>query len=227
MTHAPQQADREAAATVASHPLDPQALDAIQLDALREVGNIGAGTAAQSLSSMTGHRVAMDVPRVRIVPIEQVPEAVGGEENIVVAVYLRVIGDAPGHIVFVMESDAAKTVCHDLMGGMPAGEPGPTGFSDMELSALQEIGNIMTGSYLRALADLTRLHLEPMPPALGVDMTAALISSVVAEVARSTDLALLIETAFADASTPSIGYFAFLPEPDSLTAVLRGLGLAA
>jgi len=214
----------EAAATRAA---DPYALDALQLDALREVGNIGAGTAAASLSQMTGQPVAMGVPRVSVVPIEEVPAAVGGEERTVVAVYLQVVGDAPGHIIFIMESDSARDVCGVLLGGMPAGEPGPHGFSEMELSALQEIGNIMTGSYLRALSDLTGLHLEPTPPALGVDMAAALLSAVVAEVAQSTDLALLIETAFAEEDHPALGFFAFIPEPRSLEVVLRGLGLAA
>ena len=213
------------AAAAAGVTLDT--LDAIQLDALREVGNIGAGTAAASLSSMTGQPVAMGVPSVKIMPIERVPEEVGGDESIVVAVYLQVIGDAPGHIVFILQADTARELCDTLMGGMDAGRPGPTGFSDMQISALQEIGNIMTGSYLRALADLTRLHLEPMPPALGIDMAAALISSVVAEVARTVDLALIIETQFEDDATPSIGYFAFIPEPEALGVVLKGLGLIA
>ncbi len=223
MTHS---GDRAAAETAVTGEATLLTLSDLQLDALREVGNIGAGTAAASLSQMTGQRVAMAVPRVTIVPVEDVPDVVGGGERIVVAVYLRVIGDAPGHIVFIIEGDSAREVCTALTGGMQMGEPGPTGFSEMELSALQEIGNIMTGSYLRALADLTRLHLEPTPPALGVDMAAALLSSVVAEVATSTDLALLIETAFEDDDTPSVGYFAFIPEPHALGAVLRGLGLA-
>ena len=212
----------EAAATV-----DARALDAMQLDALREVGNIGAGTAAASLAQMTGQRVAMGVPRVSVVPIEEVPAAVGGGDRVVVAVYLQVVGDAPGHIVFIMEAASARDVCRVLTGGMETGPAGPHGFSDMELSALQEIGNIMTGSYLRALADLTGLHLEPTPPALGVDMAEALLTSVVAEVAQSTDLALLIETRFAEADQPTLGCFAFIPEPRALGTVLRGLGLAA
>lgn len=215
----------ETAATVA--PADLEHLDAMQLDALREVGNIGAGTAASSLSQMTGQPIGMAVPRVSVLPVEEVPDRVGGEETIVVAVYLRVHGDAPGHIVFVTAAETAHEVCHQLMGGMGVGEPGPTGFSEMELSALQEIGNIMTGSYLRALADLTKLHMEPSPPALGVDMTAALLSAVLAEVAIHSSMALLIETAFEEDDMPNFGHFVYIPEPAALTTVLRGLGLVA
>jgi len=215
----------ETAATVA--PADLEHLDAMQLDALREVGNIGAGTAASSLSQMTGQPIGMAVPRVSVLPVEEIPDRVGGEETIVVAVYLRVHGDAPGHIVFVTAAETAHEVCHQLMGGMGVGEPGPTGFSEMELSALQEIGNIMTGSYLRALADLTKLHMEPSPPALGVDMTAALLSAVLAEVAIHSSMALLIETAFEEDDMPNFGHFVYIPEPAALTTVLRGLGLVA
>jgi len=226
VTHdTPASAEDQTAATAA--PLDLEGLDALQLDALREVGNIGAGTAASSLSQMTGQPVAMAVPRVSVLPVEEVPERVGGEEEIVVAVYLRVVGDAPGHIVFLTAAETAHEVCDALMGGMPPGDAGPTGFSDMELSALQEIGNIMTGSYLRALADLTRLHMEPTPPALGVDMAAALLSAVLTEVALNSGLALLIETAFEEEDMPNFGHFVYIPEPAALTTVLRGLGLAA
>lgn len=215
--------DGETAATVA--PIDLDALDAMQLDALREIGNIGAGTAASSLSLMTGQPIGMAVPRVSILPVEAIAERIGGEEQMVVAVYLQVVGDAPGHIVFLTPAETAHEVCHQLMGGMVVGEAGVTGFSEMELSALQEIGNIMTGSYLRALADLTRMHLEPTPPALGIDMAAALLGSVLAEVARNSGVALLIETAFEEEEMPSFGHFVFIPEPAALTRVLQSLGL--
>jgi chemotaxis protein CheC len=223
----PTPSDRAAAEAAATVVLDPFALDELQLDALREVGNIGAGTAAASLSQMTGQRVGMSVPRVSILRIEAIPEAIGGDEQIIVAVYLRVVGDAPGHIVFVTDARTAHDTCAIIMGGMPPGDPGPTGFSEMELSAVQEIGNILTGSYLRALSELTGLALEPTPPAVGVDMAAALLNSIVAEVARSTDLALLIETAFDESDLPDLGHFVYIPEPAALDAVLRGLGMLA
>ena len=116
-------ANDEAAATVPA--LDVTNLNTMQLDALREIGNIGAGTAASSLSLMTGEPIGMAVPRVSIMPVEEVGNYVGGEEQIVVAVYLQVIGDAPGHIVFVIPAETAHELCHQLMGGMQAGDPDP------------------------------------------------------------------------------------------------------
>jgi chemotaxis protein CheC len=218
-----EQADRETAATT----FDPNVLSELHMDALREVGNIGAGTAASSLSTMTGQPVAMAVPRASLVPIEDVPEMIGDAEDVVAAIYMGVVGDAPGHIMFVMPTAVAHAVCDLLLGGMPAGEPGFTGFSEMQLSALQEVGNILTGSYLRALADLTGLHLEPTPPALGVDMVGALLGAVMSEVSRTSDLALMIETAFGDDANASVGQFIYVPDSTSVATVLGGLGMAA
>jgi chemotaxis protein CheC len=211
----------------AATTFDPNVLSDLHLDALREVGNIGAGTAASSLSTMTGQPVAMAVPRASVVTIEDVPEMIGSPEEVIAAIYMGVVGDAPGHIMFVMPLKVAHAVCDLLLGGMPAGDSGPTGFSEMQLSALQEVGNILTGSYLRALADLTGLHLEPTPPALGVDMVAALLGAVMSEVSRTSHLALMIDTAFADDVTASVGQFIYVPEPGSVGTVLRGLGMAA
>jgi chemotaxis protein CheC len=211
----------------AARVFDPNALSELHMDALREVGNIGAGTAASSLSTMTGQPVAMAVPRASLVPIEDVPEMIGAAEDVIAAIYMGVIGDAPGHIMFVMPLGVAHSVCDLLLGGMPAGEPGPSGFCDMQLSALQEVGNILTGSYLRALADLTGLHLEPTPPALGVDMVAALVGSVLSEVSRTSELALMIETAFGDDTNASVGQFIYVPEQGSVGTVLGGLGMYA
>ena len=152
---------------------------------------------------------------------------IGAAEDVIAAVYMGVVGDAPGYIMFVMPLDEAHSVCDLLLGSMPFGEAGPSGFCDMQLSALQEVGNILTGSYLRALADLTGLHLEPTPPVLGVDMVAALVGTVLSEVARTSELALMIETAFGNDTSTSVGQFVYVPEQGSVGVVLGGLGMYA
>jgi chemotaxis protein CheC len=198
-----------------------------QLDALREVGNIGAGTAATALSTMIGEPVGMSVPRVRMLPLEEVADNIGGAEKVVAAVHLRVVGDAPGHIIFVTGVETAQHLAGLLLQGMPAGERGVFGLSELECSALQELGNVLTSSYLIALTTLTGLHLEPSPPALGIDMVGALIGTVLAEVSLTTDVALLIETAFEEQDRPTAGDFLYIPTPEALTRVLHGLGMVA
>jgi chemotaxis protein CheC len=198
-----------------------------ELDALREVGNIGAGNAATSLSTMIGRPVGMRVPAARVVPLESVADAVGGPEAVVVSMYLQVVGEAPGHIVFVLPPGSARDLCDLVLAGMPAGEPDGDGFTAMELSALSEIGNILTSSYLCALGDLTGLRLEPSPPAVGLDMAGALLSPPLAEAAMTGDVALVIETAFEADGAAADGFFLYIPTPDALGRVLAGLGLGA
>lgn len=193
-----------------------------QIDALREIGNIGAGNAATALSQMMGQPVQMGIPKVTLLPVEAIAGEVAGGDAIVAAMFLGVVGDAPGHMLFVMSEEAARNVVDVLMCGMGGGG---AGFSEMELSALQEVGNIMTGSYLGALSQITGLRLEPTPPAVGVDMAGALLGAALAEVAMTCDTALLLESAFGDEDTPSAGDFLYIPTSQALTTVLERLGL--
>lgn len=197
------------------------------LDALREVGNIGAGSAATALSTMMGRPIGLTVPSALILPLGDVAQHVGGEEAIVAAMYLRVTGDASGHILFIMPPGVAHAVTAVLTAGMPAGRSEANGFTEMELSALREVGNILTSSYLTALGELTGLVLEPSPPALGVDMAGALLGAVLAEVAMSDDVTLVIETAFERLDAPASGLFLFIPTSDALERVLTTLGVPA
>lgn len=209
--------------------VDPATLDGMEIDALREVGNIGAGNAAQALSSMLGVTIDMSVPSARAVAIEKVPEEVGDELALVAAAHLRVHGDAPGEMVFLMSLEAAQRLTNLLLAqiGAPPEEPLEAGLTEMQMSALQELSNVLTGSYLNALSQMTNMRLEPTPPALGVDLAGALLSAVVSEVALTTDVALLIETALSDGSVEHTGTerFIFMPSAEGLAEVLRGLGL--
>jgi chemotaxis protein CheC len=195
-----------------------------QLDALREIGNIGAGTAATALAQMTGRSVPMGVPTVTLLPVEEVVDRTGDAERVVAAMFLGVGGDVSGHMLFVMGEDAARDVVDALIGGF-GGAGGGDGFSEMELSALQEVANILTGSYLNALAQITGLRLEPTPPAVGVDFAGALVGAALVEVAMASETAILIETPLGDGGAPSLGDVLFIPTSEALQLVLARLGL--
>lgn len=202
-------------------------IDSTALDALAEVGNIGAGTAATALAQMTGQRVDMGVPKVALMPAEEIPDRVGGGETVVAAILLDVGGDVDGRMVFMLPAQAARGLVTALMGGMaPVAEGGSAPFSDLELSALQEIGNVLAGSYLTALSTLTGLRLEPSPPAVGVDLAHALLGDALLDVAVQSPTALLIETEFADEGAPRVADLLFIPSPAALHTVLDRLGVA-
>jgi chemotaxis protein CheC len=202
------------------------ALGERQLDALREVGNIGAGTAATALSRMVGTPVHIGIPRVSLLPVERVADHVGGGESVVAAVLLEVTGDAPGHMLVLMREAAAHRLAAVLMGRAGAGPRPPGPFTEMELSALQEVGNVLTSAYLGALSQLTGLRLEPTPPAVGVDMAGALVGAALAEVALTSPTALLIDSGFGGDGEDAAGDVLFLPTEEGLATVLGRLGLA-
>ncbi len=196
--------------------------EAFELDVLKEVGNIGAGNAATALSRLLDKPVDMAVPKVSLLPFEEVADRVGGAEQIVIAVFLRVEGEAPGNMFFIIEEEAAKRIMRQML-SIPHEQE--EGYSEMELSALCEIGNILAGSYLSSLADFTRLSMAPSVPAISVDMAGAILSYGLMQYGEMGDSAMLIETTFLEDHQSLEGHFFLIPDPDSFEKIFRALGV--
>lgn len=200
-------------------------LNEMQLDALKEIGNIGAGNAATALSKMVGKRVNMEVPLVRVIPLKDVPEWLGGPEKEVLGVYLSVFGALTGHILFVMTIDDALKIMKILLGDMAPSREQILDMDELAASAMGEIGNILSSSYLSALADFTGLHLNHSVPSIAVDMAGAIVDIVLIEISQHSDYALLIETVFVEEEDRITGYFMLIPDTGSLEIMLRALGV--
>ncbi|WP_219836681.1 chemotaxis protein CheC [Paenibacillus sp. R14(2021)] len=196
-------------------------LEAFKLDVLKEVGNIGAGNAATALSRLLDKPVDMNVPTVSLIPFEQVADRVGGFEQVVIAVFLRVEGDAPGNMFFLIEEDSAKKLLRNLL----ALDGSDEGYSEMEYSALAEIGNILAGSYLSSLADFTQLYLSPTVPSIAIDMAGAILSYGLVQYGEMGDSALLIDTTFLEGREELAGHFFLIPDPDSFDKIFSALGV--
>ncbi|MED1917412.1 chemotaxis protein CheC [Bacillus thuringiensis] len=192
-----------------------------QFDVLREIGNIGAGHAATALSKLIQKEIDMDVPQVKIIPFDEVADCVGGAETVVVTVFLRVEGDCPGNMFFILDLDSAKHLLEQITGiNKDVYE-----WEELEISALHEIGNILTGSYLSSLADFTQLNLQPSVPALAVDMAGAILSYGLIALGQAGDFALTIDTAFFEGNDQVKGNFFLIPDPVSLPILFRSLGV--
>ncbi|MGL5269774.1 MAG: chemotaxis protein CheC [Selenomonadaceae bacterium] len=197
-------------------------LSAMQLDALREIGNVGAGNSATALSQIINRKIEMNVPEVAIVPLNEVPDLVGGADAMVAGVFLRVYGKAPGSVLFFLPKDSAFYLVDTLMGR----EHGSTDNLDfMDESALMEIGNILAGAYLNALAHFTKLTLLPSIPALAIDMAGAILSVVLVQLGQMGDHALVIETEFLSEDDGIRGHFFLVPDPGSLETILSAVGV--
>jgi len=196
-------------------------LSYLQLDALREVGNIGAGNAATALSQILNKKITMNVPRVFFLPFSQVPDVVGGAENIVAGVYLKVSGDVSGSLLFLLPEESALALVSMLVGG---DKKSRLSLSELDKSALMEIGNILSGAFLNALGNFSNLIFLPSIPGLALDMAGAVLSTVLIETGEKSDQALVIETDFVDEDTSIKGHIFLLPDPVSLKVLLKAIG---
>lgn len=191
-------------------------------DVLKELGNIGAGNAMTALSQMLQCKIDMQVPQVKLSEFNAVGEMMGGEEQIMAAVFLGVEGEITGTMMFMVEISSAKHLINKVMMGM-ASEGGD--FNEMELSALKEVGNIITGAYLNSLATMTNLKIYPTPPELQIDMVGAILSVPAIQFGMIGDKLLFIQSQFFD-EIEIDGYFILIPDFESYAKILSSLGIS-
>ena len=193
-------------------------LSALQLDALREVSNIGAGNAATALSIMIGKKVDMTVPAVNVIRLDDIVEENGEIE--VAGTVVRVLGDIAGNILLVFEKPTAENIIEKLVGSKQSPE------SDMGSSVLCEIANIISASYMNSIAQLTNLAIAPSVPATSYDMLGAILTTTFIESNQYDEYILDIETVFLDDTEENIGgHFYYIPMPGSLEKILKSIGI--
>lgn len=197
-------------------------IDNMQYDVLREIGNIGAGNATTALSQMINSKIDMKVPKVDLLEFKELADIVGGAENLVVGILFTLEGQIDGMMMFMMDMPAARHLVNVLM---CEEENQSTEFTEMELSALNEIGNIISGAYLSSLSTLTNILITSSVPYMAIDMSGAILSVPAIEFGKIGDKALLIETEFGDDIKSVNGYFILIPTLESYEAILSSLGL--
>lgn len=204
-------------------------ISSIHMDILKEIGNIGAGNAATALSKIMNKKIEMKVPNVRIVSFDEMMEMAGGAENIAAIVYLKIEGEAPSHMFFVLPLEHGEKLVRQMTGNDSfsfATQPN----DELSISAFQELGNILVGSYISSLSDFTGLKMHPSVPALSIDMIGAVISYGFIELSQFSDYVMVIETAFTDVENNRAecidGHFFLFPDPDSFEKIFRSLGVA-
>lgn len=203
-------------------PKDYNELDSARLDVLRELGNIGAGNATTALSQMINRKIDMGVPKAELIAIEKISQILGGEENLVAGILLGIEGDVSGMMMFVQDQVSAHNLVNLLMGKDMTDH---SDFSEMEISALQEIGNIIAGAYLNSLSSLTNLKIIPTVPNMAFDMAGAILSVPAIAFGKLGDHALLIQTQFGGPEEQVFGYFILIPEAESYEKIFKSLGM--
>lgn len=202
-----------------------RSLKTIQLDALRETANIGAGHAATALSQMTGTTIMIKVPAINVSSMEDIPPQFIPDEEPVAAVMMHMLGDLSGRTLLVFPKPTVMRLA-ELMLRRPIGSSVALG--EMETSAIKEAGNILSGAYMNALSDFLGMLLLPSPPSLVIDMSAAVLTSAFGEFATDADSIICVESEFilTDINQSLRGFFLLLPDTASLQVMLRALRLA-
>lgn len=205
--------------------IDPRTLHEVQLDALREVANMGAGHAATALSQMTGGRIMVSVPQLQIVPLEEVPEMLSAPDEVVATVMMHMLGDLTGRTLLIFPRDSALRLAERLL-HRPVGSSHV--FGELEQSAIKEAGNILGSAYMNALADFMGMMLLPSVPSLVIDLCAAVLTTAHTNFSGDRDMAFSIETQFmVDDETQAVdGHFLLLPDMPALEKVLQAIRLA-
>lgn len=195
--------------------------DSMYFDVLKEIGNIGTGNATTSISTMLDMKVKMQVPDAELIAVQDLNTVIGSEEEEVVGIYIRVHNGIEGSMMFLLKRAAAYFLLNRLFDRKQSYDKP---FDGMDISAMEEVGNIIIGSYLTAIAKMTNLTIEPSVPYISVDMAGAILSFVAIQLGQYGDNALMIETSFEDQDMLQ-GYLIFLPELDSDVRIFQALGI--
>jgi chemotaxis protein CheC len=189
----------------------------LQLDALRELANVGSGTASTALSAMLGRSIDISVPNALALPFADAVDAAGPSEQEVTAIVLGITGDLSGTVLLLIPPADADAICRIL--GV---EPG----DEVAESALGEIGNVVGTSYINALAAMTGMAIEPTPPATATDMLGAIVESVLAGHAHAGDIALVLDSDLLVEGDDCSITFLLVPDQGGVDDMLARLGLS-
>lgn len=203
----------------------------LELDVLRELGNIGAGNAATALSSMLNQKVDMSVPHVRITSFDDAVNSFGGAEQLAAGVLLSFESETEdeaekirGMLLFIVDIASANDIVGMITGGFFVDDGSPDA-EEMKRSALQEIGNIIGASYMNSISTLTGLTLNISIPFLAIDMVGAILSIPIAEFGALSDTVLFIEESFKGIEKDINSNMSLFADSESINKIMRKLGI--
>lgn len=188
-----------------------------ELDSLREMSNIGAGNAVTALHQMTNKVIMLEVPQVTLLPFNEVVKRLGGPEEEVVGLFLRIFGDARGNMLIAMSKKSAEQLIDILFTGQVSA------FGEMQISALKEVANILTSTYLNAMGGVLKKIFIPSIPSFSIDMAQAIVDLLLIEIAEVSNEALVIETFFKSRDNSFYGHFFLLPDPASIQVIMDAI----
>ncbi len=194
----------------------------LQIDVLREISNIGCGNAATALSNMLNKRIDMEIPSVNVLPLAQAPDLLGGAEKLVTGVFFQALDGLPCSILWLLEQESVGRLL-SLLFGMDVNSEPP--YSSLEQSALMEVGNILSSSYLSALSSFTGLNFQLSVPALATDMAGAILDIALMQLGSYSDYALVIKNSLREGDESVEANFLLIPDLELIQRIFASLGV--
>lgn len=197
-------------------------LNDIHIDVLKEIGNIASGNAATSLSSMLDAKIDMAVPKVRVIDIESAGTMLGGAESVKVGILAKFDGDIEGLMMFLIEEKLTSQIVHSLLGQDMTFS---SNITEMEMSVISEIGNILIASYVNAISSLTGMFINISVPSVAIDMVGALLSVPALELSPASEDIIFVEGVLLDIDQSVSSNILLVPTIESLNILLSRLGI--
>jgi len=191
----------------------------IEKDILTEIATIGSGNASMALSKMLDKKFEVKVPVLQLIPVEKISEMMGDSEQLTTVVLIKIIGDVPGTMMLLFNPENAIKLAEQLT----KREKNDGILDEVDRSALKEVGNILSGSALNALADFLDFTLVQSIPDTATDMLSAIINTTIAQLGESADKVLVLETVFKDETSTVEGKYYLLFDPKSTFAILEAV----
>jgi chemotaxis protein CheC len=185
--------------------------------------------AGEALGEMSGHELAVSAPDVRFCRPQEVVEMAGGPDTVVVAIYLGITGSLQGHAILLLPPDGAHRLADVLLDGFidpvdPSAPVEPLAFGELELSALQEVGNVTLGAFLNEIGRHLQEPVQPTVPQAIIEMAGAILDAILVDLVADTDEVLAAQTTFHEGGNVIEGALLVLPRPESLAVLVEALG---
>lgn len=199
-------------------------LDNIQLDALKEVSNIGSGHAATALSELTGQKVTINIPVISIDPLSSVFKKCADSGQKILGIRIDLSGDIVGRTLLFFSQDDALNFCNCLM-RRPIGSVKT--LSELDRSGLREVSNILTCAYMNALGEMLNFMVVPTTPSLITGGPEEMLAGFAEQSGGAEELAVIIENDFRFQGNDTVlqGYFLLLPDDSSLQAMFKAMNI--
>jgi len=197
-------------------------LNELQLDVIREVGNVGAGHAATALSQLTGNPIEVSLPALEIIPYSEVPELFGGPEELVGSVFVKLAGEMEGYILFMANRDSSLALV-DMMLGRLQKTCRAIGHDEEKL--ITHTASMLISSYVAAIARMTDMSIMPSPASFSLDMAGAVLGSLAISASAQSDDIIFVRTAFGNEEATVDTALFFMPDSRGLEVILGRLGV--